>query len=313
MAAKKNFILEKTDSSAAIAYEHTYSAQELGEMMNTNPLGLLKIDIGYQTRWFNCDYIEEILTFVRSEADMKMLMSLIVNDWQKKTAEHHSRVAYRNVETREYVPYVTGLPMKLDEICKRLLADREKIQQASAFRQLFLQKYSQPDSMSAPESKHGSPSPQVNLTNIDESADEEAGELEFRLEDFNRHKLRCLTISDERVFDNFVRIMRNEVWPFVCTNKNKYCNVLRFVCMVHGIIGEKTNMPEFDDLLQGIIPGLPSQLSSMKKRKDANMKKNLRNYRDPLKRRNNDCYQLANDCPPIEKMLQTVIDAVKDN
>ena len=72
-------------------------------------------------------------------------------------------------------------------------------------------------------------------------------------------------------------------------------------------------MPEFDDLLQAIIPGLPSQLSSMKQRKDANKKKNLTNYRDPLKQRNNDCYQLTNDCPDIEKRLQPVIDAMSGN
>jgi hypothetical protein len=80
--------------------------------------------------------------------------------------------------------------------------------------------------------------------------------------------------------------------------------------MVHGIVGEKTSMPEFDDLLQAIIPNLPSQLSSMKQRQDANKKKNLINYRDPIKRRNNDCYKLSNDCPDIEEKLQSVIDAV---
>ena len=72
-------------------------------------------------------------------------------------------------------------------------------------------------------------------------------------------------------------------------------------------------MPEFDDLLQEIIPGIGSQLSSMKQRQDANKKKNLINYRDPRKRRNDDCYQLDNDCPDIEKKLQPVIDAVNDN
>ena len=72
-------------------------------------------------------------------------------------------------------------------------------------------------------------------------------------------------------------------------------------------------MPEFDDLLQGIIPGIGSQLSSMKQRQDANKKKNLINYRDPIKRRNNDCYQLTNDCPDIEERLQPVIDAINNN
>ena len=51
----------KSISGAAVAFEHTYSAQELGEMMNTNPLALTKLNIGLQTRWYDCEYIEEVL------------------------------------------------------------------------------------------------------------------------------------------------------------------------------------------------------------------------------------------------------------
>lgn len=298
------------DSSAAISYEHTYSALELGEMMNQRPLDLLKLDIGFQTRWFDCDYIEEILSFVNDEGKMLMLMTLIVNEWRKKTAEHNPHVAYRNPETKEYVPFVTDLNIKLDAICKRLLAEREQIHQTSLFRKQFMEQYSRPPSSAEQRNIH---QPQINLPNvmnIDDDNGEEADEIEFRMEDFDRYKLRCLLISDDKTFDTFVRLMRNKVWPFVEKNKNKYCNALRFVCMVHGIIGEKTSMPEFDDLLQAIIPGLSSQLSSMKQRQDANQKKNLKNYRDPNKRRNNDCYQLANDCPPIEERLKPVIDAM---
>jgi hypothetical protein len=301
------------DSSAAITCEHTYSALELGEMMNHNPLDLLELNIGYQTRWFNCDYIEEILSFVNDEGKMQMLMTLIVVDWRKKIAEHHPHVAYRSPETKAFVPFVEDLEIKLDAICKRLLAEREEIQQADLFRKQFMEQYSQPTSHRADSNM---PQPQVHLHSIFNNVvneENEDGELEFRMEDFDRYKLRCLTISDDKTFDSFVKLMRNKVWPFVKNNKNKYCNALRFVCMVHGIVGEKTSMPEFDDLLQGIIPGIGSQLSSMKQRQDANKKKNLINYRDPIKRRNNDCYQLTNDCPDIEERLQPVIDAINNN
>ena len=301
------------DSSAAISYENTYSALELGEMMNQQPLDLLKLDIGYQTRWFDCDYIEEILSFVNDEGKMWNLMNLIVNEWRKKIAERNPHVAYRNPETKEYVPFVTDLDNKLDTICKRLLAEREKIQQAGLFRKQFMEQYGQPSSSSEQNVGHQPMDSLANLIDNKNDNVEEDDELEFKMEDFDRYKLRCLLISDNKTFDTFVRLMRDKVWPFVCKNKNKYCNVLRFVCMFYGIIGEKTSMPEFDDLLQAIIPGLPSQLSSMKQRKDANKKKNLTNYRDPLKQRNNDCYQLTNDCPDIEKRLQPVIDAMSGN
>lgn len=298
---------------AAAPTKFTYSALELGEMMNHKPLDLLKLDIGYQTRWFDCDYIEEILSFVNDEGKMLMLMTLIVEDWRKKTAEHHPHVAYRNPKTKEYVPYVEELNIKLDAICKRLLAEREQIEHADLFRKQFMQQYSQPLSTAAHNNTHQSQIHTQGIINKDEDNGDEDEELEFRMADFDKHKLRCLCISDDKTFDTFVRLMRNEVWPFVSQNKNKYCNALRFVCMVHGIIGEKTSMPEFDDLLQAIIPNLPSQLSSMKQRQDANKKKNLINYRDPKKRRNNDCYQLSNDCPDIEEILQPVINALKSN
>ena len=297
---------------AAAPTKFTYSALELGEMMNHKPLDLLKLDIGYHTRWFDCDYIEEILSFVNDEGKMLMLMTLIVEDWRKKTAEHHPQVAYRNPKTKEYVPHVEELNIKLDAICKRLLAEREQIEHADLFRKQFMQQYSQPLSTAAHNNTHQSQIHTQGIINKDEDNgdEDEDEELEYRMADFDKHKLRCLCISDDKTFDTFVRLMRNEVWPFVSQNKNKYCNALRFVCMVHGIVGEKTCMPEFDDLLQAIIPNLPSQLSSMKQRQDANKKKNLINYRDPKKRRNNDCYKLSNDCPDIEEKLQAVIDAV---
>lgn len=313
-----NFIHSKSgepDSSAAISYDQTYSALELGEMMNHKPLDLLKLDIGYQTRWFDCNYIEEILSFVRKEADMKMLMTLIVQDWLKKIAEHHPHVAYRNPKTKEYVPYVEELNIKLDAICKRLLAEREQIEHSNAFRKLFMQKYS--DSTQTEILKETNPNVVVTTTpstfnKPSVSTDGYHVELSSLPE-----SIRNKILVSQEVFDILVDQLNIDIWNTILTNKGKYCDPLRFLCIKHDIFAENMEREDLDDFLHRVIrvlknePSLMSSIGRSKLTSSQKIKRSLACYDSPVKKHRDEVWQLIEDCKPLEEGLQPVYDAMK--
>jgi len=318
MPNEKSYISREHNSSAAISFEHTYSAQELGEMMNTRPLDLLKLDIGFQTRWFDCDYIEEILSFVREKADMEMFMTLIVEDWRKRTAERHPRVAYRDLKTKENIPFITELDIKLDSICKRLLADREQIQHSSSFRQMFFQKYGG----STPSIDQNESKPLVETTTkppVFSSQGNSNNNTDFHIEiESLPESIRNKIHVSQQVFDIFVKQLNEDVWLTVSTNKGLYCDPLRFLCIKHEIVSKNMEREDFDLLLHEIVFSLkdqPSLMSSMGRSKltaSQKISRSLAYYDSPLKEHQEKVWQLVNDCEPLEEGLQPVYDAMEN-
>ena len=72
MELKSEKAPNQTGSSAAATFHKLYSAQELGELMNTRPLELTKMDIGFQTRWYNCEFIEELFHYIKKEPNIQI-------------------------------------------------------------------------------------------------------------------------------------------------------------------------------------------------------------------------------------------------
>ena len=231
METKSKNVSNKRQESANIAFEHKHSAHELGDLMNNNPLALLNLDMGFQTNWYDCDFIEEAMSFIRTEADMLMFMTLIVKSWREQTACHHERVAYRDPKTKDSVPYVRDLDVKLDEIHIRLMSDREQIKEASAFREMFLKKYSNPPNVDVPPI-----SPQKNLIPKFKSSVRHSKENETELSPTIRLEslpvgIRSKILLDQNSFDVFVKQMNEDTWLIVDTNRSIFCDALRFVCI----------------------------------------------------------------------------------
>ncbi len=132
------------------------------------------------------------------------------------------------------------------------------------------------------------------------------------MSNFDKNKINILLIYDDETFSLFVSTLRKEICPYVLSNKKKYANALKFLCIVHHIVARKTSMNDFDVLLQELVPGIGSMLSSMKLRKDANEEKNYRLYADPKRRKDDSCYLLTRDCSEMEEMLQPVIERLEE-
>ena len=304
----------KSISGAAVAFEHTYSAQELGEMMNTNPLALTKLNIGLQTRWYDCEYIEEVLRHVDKEPDIQMLMTLIVVKWRRDIDERNTQVSHYSPEARTWVPYVEDLPEKLQAVKARIDSYRQHKEEERRMMEQWQQAYSTPTQTAVSSfgsSTSSSPTcPTRDAEQSDVPSDDTPPKPEHRWSDFDKEQMRCLLLpdDDDELFSVYIKTMREDIWPFVSEkgNKNKYLNVVRFIGKLRGIYAEKMDMPTFDRHLQAVIPVVESQLSSLKQRKDCNDEKNLEKYLDPVKKKENKCWQLTQDGPKIEELFKPV-------
>lgn len=318
METKSKIVSEKHQKSANFAFEQKYSAHELGDLMNKSPLALLDLDMGYQTNWYDCDFIEEAMSFIREEADMLMFMTLVVNNWREQTIQLHSRVAYRDPKTKESVPYVKDLELKLDEIHDRLLSDREQIKKVCAFREMFFKNYSNSRDVNH---KQSIPTPNIDsqkhMSSVRQLNVNAAGQtftipLESLPED-----IRSIILLNQSSFNVFVKQLNEDTWSIVDSNRGLYCDALRFVCIKREIIARNTDRETFDRLLHLIVKALenqPSLLSSLKRRTDTSTNKisrSLKCYDSPIKSHQNEVWQLIKDCEPIETSLQPVYEAME--
>lgn len=315
MEAKSKNVSKKHQKSADFAFEHTHSAYELGDLMNNNPLALLDLDMGFQTRWYDCDFIEEAMSFIREEADMLMFMTLIVKSWREQTAKLCNHVAYRDPKTKQAIPYISDLDTKLNEIHDRLMCDREQIKEASAFRDMFLKKYSDPTNTI----DLSTPKP-INMpktaSSTRQSTKPDTGPFTVLLEDLPED-VRSKVLLDQPLFNVFVKQLNEDTWSIIDANKETLCDALRFVCIKRNIIARETDREIFDKLLHCIVISLkdqPSLISSMKRRTDTSSNKIGRSiicYDSPIKKHQHEVWQLINDCKPIEESLQPVYEAME--
>jgi hypothetical protein len=303
---------KKENQSGSAVAKMTPSAQELGEMMNTNPGYLFSsVDIGQVTDWYtNNDFMEEMLSYVKDEERINALIEYIqVRQEYQVTNEHHPKVCYRVTDERKYAPYVDDLSVRLEAMRVRIMHSREVCSQLERLKN----QWSEPDLTKLSAGMESNDTTETTAPHFEKQTDDTADtpQIKYHKHDFNEKMLGCLYIDDDEIFSLFVSLMREKLWPAVEDNKNKYSNLLRFLLMYHGVIGDKTSMPQFNLLLQEIIPGIGNQLSSLKQRQDVNNKKNLDYYGDPRQRKNDFCYKITRDAPKLEKLLQPLLDIIE--
>ncbi len=312
METKSRNVSEIRKEGTNITFEKVNSAYELGELMNKDPLALLDLDLGFQTRWYNCDFIEETMSFIRKEGDMLMFMTLVVNSWREQIVKHHPRVAYRDTKTKQMIPFVEDLDIKLNDIYNRLMGEREQIKKTSAFREMFLKQYSCPSNNPENSTIHII-EPNFVQQPVGPAPD---AQHEVLIEDLPE-EIRSIILIDQTMFNVFVKQMNEDTWPIVEAKKGTLCDALRFVCIKRHILAGNTDREIFDKFLHNIVKVLenePSLVSSMKKRSDTSVnviKRNIVFYDSPVKRHQEQVWQLRKDCEPIEESLQPVYEAME--
>lgn len=262
---KEESLTEKEVRSGSADARKTYSAKELAEVYMTSREDFFGINIEVTTHSWNLNFIYDFLYAVKFPQEIDNAIEWLVRSWEKS---HHYRETYDLAFDKEinmnYLLFKGNLQNIKEKLDERYQAEKEE----EELKMRMLGGYYGNDTITAlhiQESvgKSGTDEPHFGGPDI-------TPEPQFHMEDFDRHKISILLIADDETFSLFVQLVREKVWPKVTENKNKYCNAFRFVLMVNGVIAEKSTMTQFDDLLQALIPGIGSQLSSLKQRTDAN-------------------------------------------
>ncbi len=292
-------------SSAAAPIHKPYSAQEIGNIMNTKPLELMKMNIGVLTRWYNCEFIEEILRCVEEEPNIQILMTLIVVRWQRQVDERHPNVCRFDPSTRTWKPYVENLRDKLKEVFERVKAYRkhkeEERQMEEQWELMFggkEQKTIIPIKTDIPSCKNDKDWDSIRVKSQPNT------DIEYCLDDLPTEVKNHILIEDDKLYSNFVVTLKGPVKQWIDKHNLKDWNVVRFICRLRGIVSRKCSLRIFGKFLEKI--GLGNQESNMKQRQDANNDSFLKDYDDPKKKK--DFWRLKRDGDAIEKELKPIIE-----
>ena len=129
--------------------------------------------------------------------------------------------------------------------------------------------------------------------------------------------IRNKILVSQEVFDVFVKQLNIDIWNTILTNKGKYCDPLRFLCIKHNIVSQNMEREDFDDFLHLVIrvlknePSLMSSIGRSKLTSSQKIKRSLACYDSPVKNHRDEVWQLIEDCKPLEEGLQPVYDAMK--
>ena len=295
-----------TASSSAAASPHKpYSAREIGELMNSSPLELMNMNIGLLTRWYDCDFIEEILRHIEKELDIKMFMTLIMVKWQRQVDERLHNVCHFDPSAHAYVPYVVNLPEKLNAVYERVIAYRKHKEEERQMEEQWLmmfgcdgQKPAMPTATEVPlnsNSLEHSPASAGPSDNLDDK---------YSLSDLSEDVRSCILIDDDELYSDFVVTLKGPVKQWINKHNLQDWNVVRFICRLRGIVTRKCSLRIFGKFLEKI--GLGNQESNMKQRQDANKDTYLKDYDDPKKKHL--FWKLKRDGDAIEQELKPIIE-----
>ena len=305
MEIKSEKSLKSASSSAAAPIHKLYSAQEIGDLMNTKPLELLNMNIGFLTRWYNCEFIEEILRHVEKEPDIQILMTLIVVKWHRQVDEHNLNVCHYDPTSRAWIPYADNLQDKLNVVFERVKAYRkhkaEEQQMEKQWRMLF-----------GGDGQHAALSKEPDVSTCEcgterysiQIASQISTDIEYHLDDLPEDVRNHIQIADDKLYSDFVATLKGPVKLWIDKHNLKDWNVVRFICRIRGIVSRNCSLRIFGKFLEKI--GLGNQENNMKQRQDANNNSFLKDYDDPKKKQN--FWKLKRDGDAIEKELNPIIE-----
>lgn len=298
MVLKSDLLSNNHDNGAVVKQQPSYSAEELAEVLNTSPKTFMALDLRSQTNGWNLDYIYDFLYYIRDIEKIKLIVKMLISKWGR---DMNVRGSFTNATDRTLIQKMHDFEDDMIRVEQLVFA---KLEQEKADEQLFGQyellfcnpaeTVSQPPLMG-----------DVNQTQIPafETA-EMSNAPQYHLDDLPEDVRNSFLISNDKLYSEFVEIIKGPVKKWIDGHHLKDWNVVRFICRLRGITIRKVSMNIFGLFLEKI--GLENQLNNMKQRKDANNDERLNDYDDPRKKQY--FWQLKNDGDAIEKELQPIIE-----
>ena len=257
----------------------------------------MALDLKSQTNDWNLDYIYDFLYYIRDVEKIKLIVKMLISKWGK---DMNVRGSFTNATDRNLIQKMHDFEDDLIRVEQLVFA---KLEQEKADEQLFDQ-YELLFCNPAETVSHPPLMGDVNQTQMPafETA-EMSNAPQYHLDDLPEDVRNSFLISNDKLYSEFVEIIKGPVKKWIDGHHLKDWNVVRFICRLRGITIRKVSMSIFGLFLEKI--GLENQLNNMKQCKDANNDERLNDYDDPRKKQY--FWQLKNDGDAIEKELQPII------
>lgn len=296
----------KSNSSASITSENTYSAKELAEMyLTSRPSFLALNDLERHTLNWNQNYIFDMLYYIKDESTMDLLISWLTIRWEESHVFWESRDNAANGALHtEKIKFEKETNYTKELVLQKIASEKKK----EELYQQMMTGYKQPTQTppKVQEIKDETEFPQFGKPNVLPTP-------QYHIADLPQDVQHILTFSDDETYSLFVTTMREDTWLIVATNKQKYLDRLRFVCRKFNIIGKNTGRKEFDKLIHYVISDLGdigNLESAMKKQTDSNDDKNLKYYDSPIYNHRCKCKELCEVGYVLEESLTPVLEKI---
>jgi len=267
--------------------------QELADIINTSIHDFMGVDVGFHTDW-DLDYLYEFFCCVKSDAVATLAQKWIVSKWKadKKVYGSYS-TATDNILVQQFHDFENGI-VNIRQLVATKRQEEKELEELKQQMLLFEQNTNETKT----------PHFVLSMPSIDCNE-------QFHMSMLRPQSRSILHITDDQLFSLLVNTMRNDVWPVVDKNKGKYCDVVRFIFEIRGIVDKNVSRNDFDDLLHDIIPNINGSLvSSMKRRSDTINGLCFKYYDCPALDKNNKYWQLRKDGKEIEDLLEPVLQAM---
>lgn len=294
----------QTRSSAA-TNPNKFSAKEVGEMINTHPGKLFRVDIGLCTDWYtNDEYMEEIISYIEDEKNMELLIKYILLKQEQQTCvEHHPKVCCRVTDDRKYAPFVADLSSKLDAMRVRELHRREIGAKLKEMEEMWSSSITD-DSID--NDKQSVANTLTNKTTPPIFKEKSEGVApQYHIADLPQDVQNHILLSDDKTYSLFVNTLKGPVKKWIDKKRLQDWNVVRFICRLRGIVTTKCSLNIFGLFLEKI--GLGNQENNMKQRQDANDRNALIAY---AAQKRDTFWQLRKDGKEVEELLADVIESI---
>lgn len=290
-----------------------FEGWKLVELINHDPMKIVELDMGEQTHFYNCDFIEETLRQVPLLADVDRLIGIIKTSWMIDVDSRRQLVAKYDPQRRQWVAYVGDLPERLDEIRQRIARRRELEAQKMKLLEEWRVSHepatpTQPVCIPAGVSNE-TEKPMYTDNGKENQTDSDNGgncaTATYHLDDLPKEVAKCVLLNDDAAYSQLVEDLRGPVAKWIANHRLQDWNVVKFTCMVHNIIALNTSVGTFAKLLMHVVPDVGDQENNMKCRTDAN-KKYVSCYETDSK-----LWKLKQDIKAIEECLANTIQTIK--
>ena len=268
----------------------------LVELIDCYSNNLSSLNMAAATQNYQPELIERELMKIQDVEKAKKVVKIILAIWDLDIIAQRDGVVKYDPESSGYVPYITDLPERLQQIINRMILRQQREDELAALARSW-----QENSTSSPQFQDDNKVITAPPCHAGEEAENEE-EPEYHMADLPEEEFKHVLLKNDRQYSCLVHDLCGPVKKWVDEHNLMDWNVVRFTLAKHYIIARKTSVRVFNNIISHIIPNYNGNHEIIKKRQDANHK-NWETYEDDYK-----YWKLKKDVKKVEECLANTIE-----